>query len=134
MLNEHRYDRISDDIQSHDSNYKLAKYTNKSDADVIDYISIFEDLGYFVSVTLIDDKMAYENYSFDIEKAWCNPTVQETIQNERATDTSKTAQSDPQYGNFERLAKEYLETDGQSCKDLPSDVTTMQKKKKKKSR
>jgi hypothetical protein len=133
-LDEHRYDRISDDIQSHDSNYKLPKYTNKADADVIEYISTFEDLGYFVTTTVIDAKMAYEHFSFDIEKAWCNSTVQETIESERATDTSKTAQSDPQYGNFEKLAKEYLETDGESCKDLPSDATTTQKKKKKKSR
>ena len=34
MLEEHRYDRITDDIQSHDSNYQLPKYKNKSDADV----------------------------------------------------------------------------------------------------
>jgi len=36
----------------------------------------------------------------------------------RATDKSKTTQSDPMYGNFERLAKEYLDAEGQSCIDL----------------
>ena len=86
-------------------------------------------MGYFVTENLIGAKMTYEHLSYDIEKAWCNTTVQETIQKERATDKSKTARSDPMYGNFERLAKEYLETDGQSCKDLDSDAAKVQKKK-----
>ena len=34
MLNELWYDKISDDIQSHNSNYQLSKYPNKADADV----------------------------------------------------------------------------------------------------
>ena len=41
MLAERRYDRITDDIQSHDSKYQLPKYKNKSDADVEEYIGIF---------------------------------------------------------------------------------------------
>jgi hypothetical protein len=45
MLQEHRYDRITDDIQSHDSNYHLPKYKNKTDADVEEYIGVFEDMG-----------------------------------------------------------------------------------------
>ena len=38
MLNEPRYDKISDDIQSHNSNYRLPKYPNKADADVDEYV------------------------------------------------------------------------------------------------
>jgi hypothetical protein len=34
MLEEHRYDRIIDDLQSHAGNYHLPKYKNKSNADV----------------------------------------------------------------------------------------------------
>ena len=34
MLNEPRYDKISDDIQPHNSNYQLSKYPNKAGADV----------------------------------------------------------------------------------------------------
>jgi hypothetical protein len=30
----------------------------------------------------------------------------------------KNAKSDPMYGHFEQLAKNYLEQEGQSCKDL----------------
>jgi hypothetical protein len=58
MLNDHRFDRISDDIYSHDNNYRLPKYTNKSDADVADYISIFDTIGYFAKEGLIEPKLA----------------------------------------------------------------------------
>jgi hypothetical protein len=75
-------------------------------------------MGYFIKDTLISAKMAYDHFSYDIEKAWCNTVVQETIRKVRANDKSKTAQSDPMYGNFERLAKEYLDAEGQSCIDL----------------
>jgi hypothetical protein len=129
MLYQPRYDKISDDMQSHNINYRLPKYPNKADADVNEYIGIFEDIGYFVANDLVGAKIAYERFSYDIEKAWCNITVQETIRDERTTDKSKTAQSDPQYGNFENLAKEYLATDGLSCNDLDSPTAPAAKKK-----
>jgi lysyl-tRNA synthetase class II len=130
MLNESRYEKISDDIQSNNSNYRLPKYPNKADADVDEYIGIFEDIGYFAANHLFGANIARERFTYDIEKAWCNVTVQETIRDERASDKSKTAQSDPQYGNFEKLAKEYLATDGLSCNDLDSPTAPAAKKKK----
>jgi hypothetical protein len=62
MLEDHRYDRISDDIQSYDSNYHLPKYKNRADADAEEYIGIFEDLGSFIDDNLINPKMAYEHF------------------------------------------------------------------------
>jgi hypothetical protein len=62
--------------------------------------------------------MAYDHFSYDIEKAWCNTDVQETIRKARATDKSKTASTDRMCGNFERLAKEYLDNEGQSRGDF----------------
>jgi hypothetical protein len=56
MLEDHRYDRITDDIQSHDSNYQLPKYKNRSDADVEAYIGIFEHTGYLIKDNLISEK------------------------------------------------------------------------------
>jgi hypothetical protein len=118
MLEEHRYERITEDIQAHDSNYRLPKYKTKTDADIEEYIGVFEDMGNFIKDNLISAKMAYDHFSYDIEKAWCNTDVQDSIRKARATDKSKTASTDPMYGNFERLAKEYLEKEGQSCGDL----------------
>jgi hypothetical protein len=48
-LNEPRYDKITDDIQSNNSNFNLTKYSNKSDADVEEYIGIFDEIGYFIA-------------------------------------------------------------------------------------
>jgi lysyl-tRNA synthetase class II len=118
MLADHRYDRITDDIQSHGSDYPLPKYKTRRDADVEEYIGVFEDMGYFVKDNLITEKMAYDHFSYDIEKAWCNATVQDTIRKARSADKSKTAFIDPMYGNFEKLAKKYLGNEGQSCGDL----------------
>ena len=115
-LDQTRFDKITDDLQSHNSNFHLPEYKNyTTDADVEEYIGVFEDIGYFVAHGLIEDKMAYDHFSYDIEKSWCNVTVQESIKQERVADKSKTAQSNPIYGQFERLATEYLKTDGLSC-------------------
>jgi hypothetical protein len=100
------------------ANTTFLKYQNRTDADVEEYIGIFEDMGYFIKDNLISAKMAYDHFSYDIEKAWCNTDLQLTIRKARATDKSKTAQSDPLYGNFEILAKQYLDDEGQSCRDL----------------
>jgi hypothetical protein len=119
-----RVNKIITDIESHGSSYPLIARTKKgrtgrsTDADVEEYIGIFEDLGYFIQDNLIIPKMAYDHFSYDIEKAWCNADVQRTIREARADDKSTTAQTDPIYGNFEKLAKEYLAKEGQSCKDL----------------
>ncbi len=67
---------------------------------------------------MIDATMAYNHFSYDVEKAWCNAAVQRVVQNARKEDKSITATSDPVYGKFEKLAKRYLAKERQSCKDL----------------
>jgi hypothetical protein len=63
--------------------------------------------------------MVYDHFSDDIETAWCNNDVQKFIQRDRKDDKSITAISDP-IGHFEKLAKDYLAKEGQTCKDLDS--------------
>jgi hypothetical protein len=121
-LNEPRYEKITDDIQSHNSNFHLPSIR------VEEYIGTFDEMGYFIANDFVDAKIAYEWFSYDIEKAWCNVTVQETIRNERATDKSKIAQTDPTFGDFERIAKQYLATDGLSCNDLDNLAASTSKK------
>jgi hypothetical protein len=72
----------------------------------------------FLKDNFITAKIAYEHFSYDITKAWCNTTVQATLRKARANDKSKTAPTDPMYGNFGSLAKEYFANEGQSCSDL----------------
>jgi hypothetical protein len=128
-LDQHRFDNITDEIQSHNGTFHLPEHPNQAEADVEEYLSALDDIGYFVKENLIESKMAYEEFSYDIEKAWCNITVQETIHQERATDKSKIALIEPIFGDFEILAKDYLKTDGLSCKDLDAATTRAAKKK-----
>jgi hypothetical protein len=62
--------------------------------------------------------MVYDHLSYDIEKAWCNKDVQRVIREALAADKSTTAQSDPMYGNFEKLAKQYLDREHQTCGEI----------------
>jgi len=41
ILDQERFDKITDDIQSHNSYVSLPKYPNKADADVEEYIGPF---------------------------------------------------------------------------------------------
>jgi len=60
--------------------------------------------------------MAYDHFSYDVEKAWCNADVHRVVEAARKSDRSPRA--DPFYAGFEILAKQYLSTERQSCKDL----------------
>ena len=75
-------------------------------------------MGYFIEDNLIIAKMAYDHFSYDVEKAWCNNDVQRLIREARAADKSTTAKVDPIYGNFEKLVTQYLAKEHQSCDDL----------------
>jgi hypothetical protein len=119
-LVEDRYTKITDEIQDNDSAHALMKDQGGkfTDTDVEQYIGNFEDVGYLVEENVIDAAMAYNHFSYDVEKAWCNAAVQRVVQNARKEDKSITATSDPIYGKFEKLAKSYLAKERQSCKDL----------------
>ena len=82
------------------------------------YISNFEDIGYLVHERLIIPEMAYDHYSYDVEKARRSDDVRRTVQAARKADKSVTVASDPIYGRFENLAQAYLAKEHQSCKDL----------------
>ena len=60
--------------------------------------------------------MAYDNFSYDVEKAWCNADIQWIVRDARNADKSSDA-SDPFYSNFEKLAKSYLAKENQICND-----------------
>jgi hypothetical protein len=67
---------------------------------------------------LIIEKMAYNEISYDVEKAWCNHDVQSVVADARKADKSPTRQTDPIYGEFAKLAGRYLTKEGDTCNDL----------------
>ena len=79
ILNEPRYDKITDDIQSNNNNFHLPKYPNKADADVEEYIGIFDEIGYFVANDFVEAKIAFEWFSYDIEKATMAASAMPTL-------------------------------------------------------
>jgi hypothetical protein len=123
-LDASRYDAITAAIQGNDQHYPLLSQKNGGkggkfrDLEIESYMENFEDIGYLVQEHLILAEMAYDHFSYEVEKAWCNADVQRIIRDERKADKSVTAASDPFYGRLETLAKSYLARERQTCKDL----------------
>lgn len=119
-LDGDRYEKITSEIQDNGSAHALLREGGGQfrDIDVERYIDHFEDIGYLVRENVIAAQMAYDHFSYDVEKAWCNADVQRVVRAARKADRSNTAAIDPMFGRFEALAQQYLSTERQSCKDL----------------
>jgi hypothetical protein len=124
-LDSRKYAKLTAEIQNHDQNYPLLLRSEGSkgggkfhDIEIEQYIGIFEEIGYLVEDNLIVGKMAFDEFSYDVEKAWCNKDVQLIIKQSREADKSMNRQIDPIYGQFEKLARNYLTREGESCSDL----------------
>ena len=103
-LDDSKFAKLVTDLQNHDHNYPLLSRSDGGkggkfrDLDVEQYISVFEDIGYLVEGNLIIGKMAYNEFSYDIEKTWCNDDVQRVVADARKADKAITRQTDPIYG------------------------------------
>jgi hypothetical protein len=117
ILDVDKYKQITRAIQEHDQKYKLLGGAFR-DTEVESYIGNFEDIGLLVKESLLLNDMAYDHFSYDVEKAWCSQDVQKVITNARKADKSVTASADAMYGEFERLARSYLAKEQQTCNDL----------------
>jgi hypothetical protein len=122
-LDDSKFAKLVADIQNHDHTYPLLSRSDGKggkfrDLAIEQYISVFEDIGYLVEGDLIIGKMAYNEFSYDIEKTWCNDDVKRVIADQRKADKSTTHQTEPFYAGFEKLARSYLAREGQTCKDL----------------
>jgi hypothetical protein len=124
-LDNNKFAKLVADIQNHDRGYPLLVRSDGGsnggkfrDLEIEQYISVFEDIGYLVEGNLIISKMAYNEFSYDIEKAWCNADVQRVVADARKADKSITRQTEPIYAEFEKLARSYLAREGETCKDL----------------
>jgi hypothetical protein len=101
---------ITTEIQNYDHNHPLLSYKDGGRGgkfrylEIEQYISNFEDIGYLIQDNIVMSKMAYDHFSYDVEKAWCNADVQQIIHEARKADKSINANSDPMFGNFEKMA------------------------------
>jgi hypothetical protein len=123
-LDDNKFAKLVADIQNHDQNYRLlsrrdgGKGGKYRDLQIEQYISVFEDIAYLVEDNLIISKMAYNEFSYDVEKTWCNADVQRVVTDARKADKAVTPQTEPFYSAFEKLARSYLAREGETCKDL----------------
>ena len=101
---------------------KVVRAGDFRDLEIEQYISVFEDIGYLVEGNLIIGKMAYNEFSYDLEKAWCNADVQRVVTDARKADKSVTRQTEPFFRQFEKLARGYLDREGETCQDLDNQL------------
>jgi hypothetical protein len=124
ILDGDKFAKLVADIQNHDHTYPLLSRSDGGRGGkfrgllIEQYLSVFESIGYLVGDDLVLSKMAFNEFSYDVEKAWCNADVQRVIADARKADKSTTRQADPIFGEIETLARSYLAREGETCKDL----------------
>jgi len=73
-LDASKFAKLVADIQTHDHNYPLlsrgegGKGGKWRDLDIEQYLSVFESVGYLVEDDLVISKMAFNEFSYDVEK------------------------------------------------------------------
>lgn len=83
-----------------------------SQAQVEDYIGNLDDIGTLLKSGVISPRMAYDEFSDQVEETWCNNDVQKVISIDRKEDHTKSALSDPYYDDFQYMATQWVTDDG----------------------
>ena len=71
QVNGDRFSKIMSAIEDHQSDHSLVTHGFKA-ADIGDYVGRFETIGALVHYGVVTETMAYDEFSYDIEKAYCN--------------------------------------------------------------
>lgn len=127
-LNDPKYDKLVNAIESdgdeplsHSSTFPIWKsekhggqFTYK---EITDYINNFDEVGNLYEEGLINRAMAYREFSYDAEKAYCNNDIQSLIKSDRQYDGNLTGDKASWWG-FTQLTESFLQTDNKQCFDL----------------
>jgi hypothetical protein len=119
QLDNDRFQAIMNAIEDHPGDFALLKNDFKTN-DIDDYIGQFETIGALVHDGIVNEAMAYGEFAYDIEKAYCNKDVQVEVDDMRKADGVATG---PQafFTNFTGLAERFLKRDKKQCKDLDNE-------------
>jgi hypothetical protein len=118
-----KFAKLVADIQNHDRTFPLLSRSDGGrggkfrDLEIEQYLSLFESVGYLVG-DVGPQKNGLQRICYDVEKAWCNADVQRVIADARKADKSAARQADPIFGEFKKLARDYLAREGETCNDL----------------
>jgi hypothetical protein len=116
--NDPQYDNITSAIEDHDENWPLlTPLGNFTSSDIENYIGIYDSIGNLNNDKLIDMRLAYDEISYDVEKAYCNKDVMRDIEDIRKADNDLTSKNSFYYG-FTTLAQDFFKMDHKNCQTL----------------
>jgi len=106
-------------IGNHNADYPILKKDGGKfrDEEVDALIGLYDTIGEFRHESLITKDMAYNEFSDDIEAAFCNKSIQRYITEIREEDRTREGPA-AFFGNFDELAMEFLATDNKTCEDF----------------
>jgi hypothetical protein len=113
-IDNQKYTELVSAIQDNNENFPILKNRGGkfTESDLEDYIGNFETIGELESRKLIDMNMAFNEFSYSVEKAWCNKNIRNHIDQARKSNSYF-------FINFETLALEFLKKDKiESCKNF----------------
>ena len=117
-VNDKESNGLMSTLEDHDENFHVLKSRGGrySDSDIEYYIGHFETLGDLQKRKLVDLGMAYNEFSYDVEKAWCNKDIRLHIDEARMDDKNS---GNTFFTNFESLAKSFLKRDKkEDCRNI----------------
>jgi hypothetical protein len=92
-----------------------------TDTELEDYMGNFETIGDLIQEGVIDKDMAYQEFSYDVTKAWCNMDVQKEINSDRASEPGEAGQQ-AYWNGFQSLATYFMQKDHYTCADYDKEV------------
>lgn len=109
---------IEGDNTIHTSTYPILKPKGQfTDSDLDEYISNFDNIANLWQDGLVDERMAYNEFAYDAEKAWCNNDIRNYIFESRKADGNYTGYK-AFYSALENMTKQFLKDDRKTCSDL----------------
>jgi hypothetical protein len=111
-IDQKPFDAVRGEIENNPHTYPLLKTIDQTEIE--NYLNQFESVGYLVRDGVITPQMAYDEFSYNAEKAYCNDDVRTVINRDRQTDSISSGTT-AFYSGFEALAKSFLARDRRTC-------------------
>ena len=118
QLDAPKYSELINVISCNNINYPILKNDDGkfTEGKVDNLLGIYETIGDLYEENLISKKMAYNEFSDDIEATFCNKSIQKHIKKIREEDGILEGEK-AFFSGFERMAKDFLTIDKITCKD-----------------
>lgn len=108
------FDKLRQVIFDNKSDFNLYKKFTEMQIDA--YLSQLETIGNLYESGLISNPIAYDEFSYDFEKTYCNQSIKKYILDLREKDGNKVFKKF--YVGFENMSKIFLQLDKKTCTDV----------------